>query len=67
MKEAMLKFSEEILILQGNGDYDAAKKLVDEKGFIREDLLNDLYKIQKQQIPKDVVFVQGLNELGLSK
>ena len=67
MKEAMLKFSEEILLVQGNGDYTAAKKLVDEKGFIREELLNDLYKIQKQQIPKDVVFVQGLNELGLSK
>ncbi|MDA3953931.1 MAG: Zn-dependent hydrolase [Bacteroidales bacterium] len=65
MKEAMLKFSEEILVIQGNGDYEAAKNLVNEKGFIRDDLLNDLYKIQKQRIPKDVVFIQGLDVVGL--
>ena len=62
MKQAMLKFSEEILIIQGDGNYGAAKKLVDEKGFIRDELLNDLYKIQKQRIPKDVVFIQGLEK-----
>ncbi|MBU8892809.1 MAG: Zn-dependent hydrolase [Bacteroidales bacterium] len=65
MKEAMLKFSEEILVIQGDGNYNAAKKLIDEKGFIRDELLNDLYKIQKERIPKDVVFVQGLKEIGL--
>lgn len=65
MKEAMLKLSEEILVIQGDGNYQAAKKLVDEKGFIRDELLNDLYRIQKKRIPKDVVFIQGLNELGL--
>lgn len=62
MKEAMLKFSEEILVIQGDGNYEAAKKLVDEKGFIRDELLNDLYKIQRERIPKDVVFIQGLEE-----
>jgi hypothetical protein len=66
MKQAMLKFSEEILVIQGNGDYAAAKKLVDQKGFIRDELLNDLYRIQKERIPKDIVFIQGLEELGLS-
>lgn len=66
MKKAMLKFSEEILVLQGDGNYDAAKTLVDQKGFIRDELLNDLYRIQKERIPKDVVFIQGLEELGLS-
>ena len=65
MKEAMLKFSEEILVIQGDGNYEAAKKLVDEKGFIRDELLNDLYKIQKERIPKDVVFIQGIDETGL--
>ncbi len=64
-KEAMLKFSEEILVIQGDGNYDAAKKLVDEKGFIRDELLNDLYKIQRKRIPKDVVFIQGIDEAGL--
>ncbi len=62
MKEAMLKFSEEILVIQGDGNYEAAKILVDEKGFIRDDLLNDLYKIQKERIPKDIVFIQGFEE-----
>jgi hypothetical protein len=62
MKEAMLKFSDEILVIQGDGNYEAAKKLVDEKGFIRDELLNDLYKIQHERIPKDVVFIQGLEE-----
>jgi hypothetical protein len=67
MKAAMLDLSEEILIIQGNGDYIAAKKLVDDKGFIRDDLLNDLYRLQKENIPKDIVFIQGLNELGLAE
>ncbi|HAF28842.1 MAG TPA: Zn-dependent hydrolase [Bacteroidales bacterium] len=66
MKEAMLKLSEEILVIQGDGNYEAAKKLVNEKGFIRDELLNDLYKIQKERIPKDVVFIQGLDQLGLT-
>jgi hypothetical protein len=65
MKEAMLKFSEEILVIQGDGNYDAAKKLVDEKGFIRDELLNDLYRIQRARIPKDGVFIQGIDEAGL--
>ena len=30
MKDAMLSLAEEILIVQGNGDYAAAKKLIDE-------------------------------------
>ncbi|MCB2194514.1 MAG: Zn-dependent hydrolase [Bacteroidetes bacterium] len=62
MKEAMLKLAEEILVIQGDGNYEAAKKLVDEKGFIRDELLNDLYRLQKERIPKDIVFIQGLEE-----
>lgn len=66
MKEAMLKFSEEILVIQGEGNYEAAKQLVDDKGYIRDELLQDLYRIQKARIPKDVVFIQGLEQLGLN-
>lgn len=65
MKEAMLKLSEEILVIQGDGNYEAAKKLINEKGFIRDELLNDLYRVQKERIPKDIVFIQGLDKLGL--
>ena len=65
MKDAMKALAHEILIIQGEGDYNAAKKLIEEKGFIRDDLLNDLYMVQKERIPKDVVFVQGLSEISL--
>ena len=67
MKEAMLKFAEEILVIQGDGNYGAAKKLVDEKGFIRDELLNDLYRLQREMIPKDVVFIQGLETASKEK
>jgi hypothetical protein len=60
MREAMLNLSNEILVIQGDGNYEAAKKLINEKGFIRDELLNDLYRIQKERIPKDIVFIQGL-------
>ncbi len=66
MKEAMLMLSKEILVIQGEGNYEAAKKLVDDKGFIRDELLQDLYSIQKARIPKDVVFIQGLEEASKS-
>ena len=61
----MLSLAEEILIVQGNGDYAAAKKLIDDKGYIRDDLLNDLYRLQKENIPKDIVFAQGTDVLGM--
>ncbi|MEA3318153.1 MAG: Zn-dependent hydrolase, partial [Bacteroidota bacterium] len=65
MKTAMLKLAEEILTIQGEGNYEAAKKLVDENGYIKDDLLNDLYRIQYNHIPKDICFIQGKNILNL--
>jgi len=67
MKEVMIALANNILVIQGEGNYEAAKKLIEEKGFIRDELLNDLYRVQKERIPKDVVFIQGLGELGLSE
>ncbi|MDY6800484.1 MAG: Zn-dependent hydrolase [Bacteroidota bacterium] len=67
MQDAMLQLAEEILLIQGNGDYEKAKRMVEEKGYIRDELLEDLYRIQKEQIPKDIVFKQGLDVLGLEK
>ncbi|MGE0087924.1 MAG: Zn-dependent hydrolase [Bacteroidales bacterium] len=65
MKQAMNSLANIILVIQGEGNYEEAKKLITEKGFIRDELLNDLYRVQKERIPKDVVFIQGLLELGL--
>lgn len=65
MKEAMLSLSETILKIQGDGDYEAAKSLIVEKGFIREELQKDLIRIGDAGIPRDIVFEQGPEVLGL--
>lgn len=66
MKQAMLDLSSNILKLQGDGDYEAAKKLIEEKGFIREKLQADLDRIGSAGIPRDIVFEQGPGVLGLN-
>lgn len=65
MREAMLSLSENILKIQGDGDYDAAVNLIKEKGYIREALQKDLERISKAGIPRDIVFEQGPEVLGL--
>lgn len=65
MQDAVMELAEEIIKIQAYGDYAAAKALVQEKGFIREDLYNDLVKIARSHIPKDVVFEQGKDVLGI--
>jgi len=65
MKIAMEELSSIILTLQGNGDYDGVAQLVEEKGKIGEELQADLDKLGEAGIPVDVVFEQGLKELGL--
>ena len=54
-----------ILTTQGDGDYETAKKLVEEKGFIREELQADLDRLKELNIPVDIVFNQGPELLGL--
>ena len=65
MKAAMLNLSADILKIQGDGDYETAKKLIEEKGVIREELQNDLDRISEAGIPRDIVFEQGADVLGL--
>jgi len=65
MQKAMNKLGNEILIIQGDGNYDAASDLVATKGFIREALQKDLDRLQHENIPVDIVFEQGPAILGL--
>ena len=65
MKDAMLSLSGSILKIQGDGDYETAKALIEEKGTIREELQKDLDRIGEAGIPRDIVFEQGLEVLGL--
>jgi len=65
MKDAMFSLSADILKIQGDGDYEAAKKIIEDSGFIREELQHDLDRIGKAGIPRDIVFEQGPEVLGL--
>ena len=64
MFEAMLSMTSEILTIQGNGDYEAAKAML-EKGFIQDQLQADLDRLKEKGIPKDIIFKQGTEVLGL--
>ena len=65
MREAMLKLSEMVLEIQGDGDYERASQLIREKGFIRDELQKDLNRISEAGIPRDIVFNQGPEYIGL--
>jgi len=65
MQRAMHELLNLILTTQGDGDYELAKKLVEEKGFIREDLQSDLDRLMVLNIPVDIVFKQGPELVGL--
>lgn len=65
MKEAMNTLAEKILIIQGNGDFDAAKAWVEKDGVIKEKLQKDLDRVNNAGIPRDIVFEQGAEVLGL--
>jgi hypothetical protein len=59
MKKAIESLSKLVLEIQGNGDYEMAGEIIQDKGYIHNELLNDLYRIQRAKIPKDVVYDQG--------
>ncbi|MBX3395035.1 MAG: Zn-dependent hydrolase [Phycisphaerae bacterium] len=63
MQNAMNALSKRILTLQGDGDYDGVKKLMDDMGMIRPALQSDLDRLSKAGIPVDVVFEQGMQVL----
>jgi hypothetical protein len=60
MGEAMTALSEVILTLQGDGDYDGATELIEEKGVIGPQLQADLDRLADANIPVDIVFEQGM-------
>lgn len=66
MLEAMSALSKLLLTLQGDGDYEGARRLTDEKGVIGDQLQADLERLTLANIPVDIVFSQGLAELGLN-
>ncbi|MFO8001713.1 MAG: Zn-dependent hydrolase [Marinilabilia sp.] len=65
MKKAMRELSEEILVIQGDGNYEKARKMIENMGVIHNDLASDLDRINNAGIPVDIVFEQGPEVLGL--
>jgi hypothetical protein len=65
MQDAMSSLSNLLLTLQGDGDYEGASALTNEKGVIGDQLQADLDRLTEANIPVDIIFSQGVAELGL--
>lgn len=65
MRAAVEKAVEKLLIIQGDGDFDAARELISRDGAMSETLQGDIDRINKENIPVDVTFQQGLRHLNL--
>lgn len=65
MTEAMRSLGEKILVMQGNGNYEAAREMVNNMGVIKEQLRKDLDRLSEEGIPRDIRFEQGKEVLGI--
>ncbi len=63
MKQAMEALSQLILTIQGNGDYQAAGQLLNERGVVGSGLQSELDRLATLGIPVDIVYEQGMNLL----
>ncbi len=65
MKDAVGLLGKLILTIQGDGDYEKGKRLLTESGIMKSQLGEDLAKIAKAGIPRDIIFDQGKKVMGL--
>ncbi|MFN0150149.1 MAG: dipeptidyl-peptidase 3 family protein [bacterium] len=66
MRAAIDALSAKILVMQGDGDYDAVTRYLTEMGAIDATLEGDLARLAGAGIPVDIVFEQGTAVLGLA-
>jgi hypothetical protein len=64
-EQAVKNLSNDILVLQGNGDYDKVAEFVAEKGNVGAQLQADLNRLDALSIPVDIVYQQGRQVLDL--
>jgi hypothetical protein len=64
-EQAVESLSRDILMLQGDGDYDAVAAFVAQYGNVGEQLQADLDRLAAAAIPVDIVYQQGKEVLGL--
>jgi hypothetical protein len=65
MGPAISSLTEKILTIQGDGNYTAANAFIEKYAVIPPELKSDLDKINSSNIPVDIAFVQGTEEMGL--
>lgn len=64
-QNAMNSLTEKILTLQGDGDYEGVANLFEEMGSVGPELQAALDRVNDAGIPRDIVFKQGTEVLGL--
>ena len=65
MKHAIEKSLVELIILQGDGNYESAARIIAKDGSMPEYFRNDIDRINNAGIPVDVYFRQGSEQLNL--
>lgn len=65
MKQAVTELSTLILLIQAEGSYPKANNLITKASVMPSQLQADLDVLKLRNIPKDVIFNQGLKVLGL--
>jgi hypothetical protein len=65
MTEAMNYLVDKIMIMQGDGDYEAAKAWIEADGNLRESLKRDLDRLNEGGIPVDIYFEKGKDVAGI--
>jgi len=65
MEAATTALSQQLLILQGDGDYEGVAELTNTKGVIKAQLQADLDRLSQANIPVDITFNQGVHVLDL--
>ena len=63
MKAAVEKLAGDILIHQGNGDYEGTKAWIEADGVITPELQSDLDKVNKAGVPVDIYYNMGYDVL----
>jgi hypothetical protein len=64
-EKAIKDLGHDLLILQGNGDYEAVAAFVAEQGSVGAQLQADLNRLDAISIPVDIVYQQGKDQLDL--
>ncbi len=64
-EQAVKDLSHDLLVLQGDGDYDKVAAFVAKMGKVEPQLQDDLNRLDAINIPVDIVYLQGRETLGL--